>query len=450
VTPVAVSRFDLSVNDQRLLMSPSRLSIVLVLGLGVLLSCPLANAETIASVVERVIRSNPTVGAAYFNSKSRLGAIGVAKAQQRPKLSVSAQTGRNKNRGSSDSVAHAADLQVVQRLYDGGEASSQVRRTQAELFAAKGRYLDAILVNSLLVIQTYIEVQRSRQILEIAEKNLASLRQLQDIVRQRTTAGFASEAELYHAISTVASAREQFFAARQQRDDAASDYASLTGSPPGVLESVGSPNSAIPLSADESVRLALKHSPRIMALGYDAVAAYASYAVAKSATSPKVNLNMRVNYNSSSGGVDYEEISSSAAVVIKFDLYDGGEKKARQQQAAFLAQETQQNTRREKMTTERDVRRTWNAVLTTHDKLTTLSQRITAARQAYRLNLQRFKAGKSDISVLLNLQAELASSQNDRVNELATGRYNTYRILAATGRLLMALNLSTSQLGFVE
>ena len=431
-------------------MSPSRLSIALVLALGVLSSYPPANAETIASVVERVIQTNPAVGAAYFGSKSRLGAIGVAKAQQRPRLSVSAQTGRNKNQGSNDSITHAADLQVVQRLYDGGESSSQIRRTKAELFSAKGRYLDAILVNSLLVIQTYIEVQRSRQILEIAEKNLTSLRLLQDIVRQRTKAGFSSEAELYHAKSTVAGAREQFLAARQQRDDAASDYASLTGSPPGVLESTGSPNGAIPPTADESVLLAMKHSPRIMALGYDAVAAYATYDVAKSAGSPKVNLNMRVNYNSSSGGVDYEELSSSAAVVVKFDLYDGGEKKARQQQAAFQAQATQQNTRREKMNAERDVRRTWNAVVTTQVKLTAISQRINAARQAYKLNLQRFKAGKSDIGVLLSLQAELASSQNDRVNEVATGRYNTYRILAATGRLLMALNLNPSRLGFVE
>jgi outer membrane protein, adhesin transport system len=430
-------------------MAARRLHFALFLALGFLAVTGAARAETIASVVERVIRSNPNVGAAYYNSQSRLGAADAANALRHPRVSVSAQTGRTVRDKGKDYGSYGADLTVAQRLYDGGEVSSQIKRSAAEVNAAKGRYSDAVLVNSLLVIQTYIELQRSRQISDIAAGNLKVLTSLEQIVRQRTTEGFASEADLYHAKSTVADAREQMLIAHQQRDDAMSDYVSLIGDVPNTLDSVGAPRSAIPPTADEAVALALRHSPRIIALGYDALAAHATYLTAKSANAPKLNLNMRMNYDATYDGVETESLGGSAQVVLKFDLYDGGERKARQRQAAAQLQESKQNTLREKMNTERDVRRAWTAVVTSHGKLSALAEKVEAARLSYKLNLQRFKAGKTDVSVLLNLQAEVASSQVAYANEMAAGRYNTYRILAATGRLLMALNLEANQLGFV-
>ena len=428
-------------------MSPLKLSIALVLGLGSSMAVNTAKAESMASVVERVIQNNPTVGSAYFNSKSSGMAVELANALRKPKVSLSAQTGVNKNRGKQNGT-YGASLNLSQRLYDGGEEASQIRKSRADLSAAESRYEDAILATCLLTIQTYIEVQRSRQILDIAQKNLASMLDLEKIVRQRANAGFASQADVYQAKSTVAGEREQLFAAKQLRDDATSDFAILAGNLPDVLDSVGAPNSAIPPTADESVMLALKHSPRLIAMSYEVLAAYASYDGAKSAGSPKMNLNMRVNYDASAGGVDYSELSSTAEIAVRFDLYDGGEKKARKKQAAYVAREIQQNALREKLTTERDVRRIWNVVVNSHAKLANISQRVNAIRQSYSLNLQRFKAGKADISLLLNLQAELAASRSSYVNEQATSRYNTFRMLAATGRLPVAMNLDASKLGF--
>lgn len=428
-------------------MSSPKLCMALVLGWGLAMSIPAAQAESVASVVERVVRTNPTVGAAYFESKASGMAVETSAALRKPRLSLSAQTGLNKTRVNQNGT-YGADLSVSQRLYDGGEVSSQIRKSRAELGAATGRYDDAVLATCLLAIQTYIEVQRSRQIVEIAQKNLASMMAFEKIVRQRAAAGFANEADVYQAKSTVAGGREQLFAAKQLRDDASSDFAILTGNLPGILESVGAPNSAIPPSADESVMLAMKHSPRIIAMSYDVLASYASYDGAKAAGSAKVNLNMRVNYDASAGSLDYGEISSTAQVAFRFDLYDGGEKQARQRQAAYLARKTHQTALRERLNTERDVRRIWNAVVTAHAKLGNISQRAAAVQQSFKLNLQRFKAGKSDINIVLNLQAELASSKMSYVNEAATSRYNTFRMLAATGRLFMALNLDAANLGF--
>ena len=118
--------------------------LALVLGWGLAMSIPAAQAESVASVVERVVRTNPTVGAAYFESKASGMAVETSAALRKPRLSLSAQTGLNKTRVNQNGT-YGADLSVSQRLYDGGEVSSQIRKSRAELGAATGRYDDAVL-----------------------------------------------------------------------------------------------------------------------------------------------------------------------------------------------------------------------------------------------------------------------------------------------------------------
>ena len=48
---------------------------------------------------------------------------------------------------------------------------------------------------------------------------------------------------------------------------------------------------------------------------------------------------------------------------------------------------------------------------------------------------------KASLDVILTLQSEAASSEIEYLNEISTGRFNTYRILAVTGRLLPALGI---------
>ena len=75
-----------------------------------------------------------------------------------------------------------------------------------------------------------------------------------------------------------------------------------------------------------------------------------------------------------------------------------------------------------------------------------LMEKAKNARRSLELNLQRFDLGKSGLETILDLQNTAASAEIDYLNEVSLGRFNAYRILGVTGRLLPTLGIAQGKL----
>ena len=403
-----------------------------------------AAAESLTAAVARALATHPEIAAYDYSSRAAGAGIRVAKGNRGPRVSLSAQAGYRANQ-LDDDRSYGGSVFVTQTLYDAGELSSQVLRSKADARAADSRYRDAVLDIALQTVQAYIEVQRTRQLLTILKQNLAALNGIHRRVKLRSQAGLGSNAEIYQSRSRVEAAAGQLASAEQQNADAVATYVTLTGAAPAKLETQGPPVKSLPPSADQAVILAQRNSPKILAAKYDAVSADASWRGARSLMAPRLSLRLGVDYDAAVAGFTSENKSASAMVSLKFDLYDGGVRKARIQQARYLAAASHEDARATQFQVEREMRLTWNAIIASAGRIGPLSRQAKDARAALALSLERLSAGLTTLDSVLGLQDEAAAAEAARLNEQAAYRYNVYRVLAATGRLLRALDLAASQ-----
>ena len=399
-----------------------------------------ADAEPLAEAVRRAVANHPQVLAFDENRRAAHAAMGAAEGLKKPRVSLSAQTGAL---GAEDVLDRSAGvtLTAAQTLYDAGEARSQIRSSRADAWTAEYRLRDEILATALQTAQAYIEVQRTRRLLKVLKQNHASLKAIAGRVRERIAAGLGTEADLYQAKARLESALEKIEVAKQQNADAVAEYLALTGSEPGRLESEGAPSKALPRSVEEAVSLARAHSPTILATRYAAISAAAQSDVAAARLKPRVSLELNLDYDAAIDGYAEEAETAAAVVVFKFDLYDGGVKKARAREARHKAEAQRHNLKATQRDIERQMRLSWNAIRVSVNKLGPMQNHVRDARRAMLLHLDRYGAGLSTLDAILNLQDEVAAAEVGYLNEQSSYRFNVYRVLAATGHLLPALGV---------
>lgn len=401
-----------------------------------------ASAETLAAAVDRAIRGHPQVQAFDYNRRAAHAAMGAAEGLGKPRVSLSAQSGAY---GSRDTLEDSAgiSLSAAQTIYDAGEIQSQIKGSRADAWTAEYRLHEEILATALQTVQAYIEVQRTRRLNKLLKQNLSSLQSISSKVERRVKAGLGTQADLYQARARVESAREQIAVAEQQNADAIADYLSLTDQKPAELETVGAPSQALPKSVESAIALSSKHSPTLLATRYDALSAMARFDAARSKLKPRVFLQLNLDYDKAIDGYARENEAATAMLVLKMDLYDGGARKARATEARYQAEARKQNVKSTEREIERQMRISWNAIRVSVSKLGPLQNQVKNARQALKLNLDRFSAGMATLDTILTLQDELAAAEVSYLNEQSSYRFSVFRVLAATGRLLPALGLSS-------
>jgi len=296
---------------------------------GALLPCVPAFAETLAAAVERAVLNHPEIKARKSGQKAAGAAVEAAVGLSRPRIGISAHGGVYVDPEVVDE-SYGVAATASQTLYNGGQVKSERERAKADAGAAGSRLEDAALVIGLQAAQAYIEVQRAQRIVQLVKQNVAAVEGLYMLVRLRVETGLGDPSELYQAKARIEATRSQLETAKQQYADAVAMFQTVTGALPARLETTAAPSKAVPANVDEAVRQARGRSPKIMAIRYEALAAEAAVGIAESALKPKLDLELNLKYGNVIKGYDQNEFKNATAMVVfKFDLYDGGTRRAR-------------------------------------------------------------------------------------------------------------------------
>jgi outer membrane protein, adhesin transport system len=334
-----------------------------------------------------------------------------------------------------------ASVSATQAVLDGGYARSQQSRSRFALKASEKRAQDQALIVSLQTIQTYLEVQRCRGLVRIVSANRARLSALESKVQARVAGGVASQVDAYETAAQLDAAELAEIDAQSQLADAVVNYQAQVGKKPRSLKTEKLPEHKLPRSIDDALHLAKGFSPRIMAVSYDALAADAAADGIASERKPKVDLNVSAGPSGSFN--DHSELTQdlSAQISFRFDLYDGGAGEAKENQARMQAQSARLRALSETRSIEREMRQSWNAIHVAKDRTRVLLNRLHNSRQSLKLALERYNAGIASLSQLLDLNDQVASAEAAWLNEGFAHKFNVYRVLAGTGRLLPALQI---------
>ena len=370
------------------------------------------NAHTIQDAVQQAVLRNPEVKLKHHNVTASAAEQEVAKGGWRPSVDVELGSGRERTLtptiGASRNFTHSmASIQLRQTLFDGFATQREVRRLGYNRQAAYYELLAASDQIGLEAARAYIDVQRYRELVNLAKRNYASHADVHTKLGSRVTAGVGRRVDLEQAAGRMALAESNWLTEVSNLHDVTARYQRLTGElPADTLAAVPPLDKFVP---DRKVFLpeAIRKNPEFLGAVSALRAHRADADVRRASKLPTVELRASQRLDRDKDGVAGNYRDSAIQMVMSFNLYRGGSDTARINQ--YVAKMNAAYELRDKAC--RDIRQTaqiaYNDVNRLQQQLGFLAQHelsTAKAREAYR---QQFDIGQRSLLDLLDTDNEL-------------------------------------------
>lgn len=423
----------------------------LVLSLSTL--SPRAAALTLEETVEAALATNPEVGvvaadreaidqelrqarALYLPSIDLRGAIG-------PEYTNSPATRRRFDEPDSHETLIRMESQITltQMLFDGFSTRSEVDRQLARIDSAAYRVREAAEFIALDAIEAHLNVLRNEELVELAEQNVLEHQRILAQVSQLEREGGGSIADVRQTEARVAAARSALATAVGNLRDARAIYRSVVGIPPEDLAVPDPPVEVVPAGAEAAAADAFVNNPTVRIADADIDVARAELTGARAGHYPRLDLEMGAGANRNLDGIEGSDVDAQALLVLRYNLFRGGADIAREREAFARLREARETLRRAKRAAEEDARVAYNAYLTAQDRADALEAQAEATRSTRDAYAQQFDIGQRSLLDLLDAENELFIARSNLVTAQYTLLFAVYRVLAATGDLLMAIEV---------
>lgn len=348
---------------------------VLAAAIGGIMMPMAASAMTLEQAVAHTLDSNPDLRAAFNRFKAREEQVSQAISGYMPTVDItggwgweqtdSPATRRRFGRedGDFELKRGEAGISIRQMLFDGFYTASEVDRLSFEASADQWALFAAAEDMALDVAKVYVNYIRAEQVMTLAEKNLATHKEIYDQIKQRTDSGLGSIADLSQITGRLARANANVISARNNFFDAKAQFARVVDKAPDDMIVPVPDADMLPTDLSTSVSLAQENHPVLKSAAADINAAENERSSAQSSYYPRVTLELDGNWNNNLDGEDGIAGTGAfrtdvggynndlvAMVRVRYNLFAGGKDLAREKEAAYKigeAKEIRQRAYRE-------------------------------------------------------------------------------------------------------
>ncbi len=369
-------------------------------------------------------------------STARLDAL---KGSLRPQVSYGVTAGQDLIDRTGGSAANAG-ITVRQLLFDGAATQNRVAnaRIAQQILSSELDVLLSTLARQMAAAE--LDVWRQRELLALAEENVAAHRSFVQQTRSRALGGVIAESDLLSASSRLSDANARLAQASSALAGAEANYNALIGSVPDTLKRPPAP----PTLAAQVAR------QRIQTAGQTAIArlrladARSQYDIARSGRYPGIFLEVSGGRSDVFGSDPENE--TFAGFSIDQSLFQGGQQRARERESASAIAAAKSNLDE----VEVQLTRVIEVALATRE---TTASEIAAAAEAARFNAenltaiqQQFRIGRRDTSDILDAQRDLVNAKSRIIDLEANSIETEFLILEATGDLASIFGIDRSAL----
>ena len=303
-----------------------------------------ASAETFQEALISVYNSNPALLAARAQVREIDENYIQARSEGRPSANLAGSLGVSALRSSGSFVPGlpgetfrregtpiAAQVQVIQPLYQGGRVRALKDQAKAGILSAREQLRNTEQDLLRQGANAYVDVLRDEDVARVRRNNVRVLARQEMAAKDRFDVGVGTKTDIAQAQSRLASAQAGLAGAESELQSSRATYMRLIGHLPVDLQPV--PQFELPASLAAALAIARQNNPGLAAAIYNKDASKAAIDVAKSASKPVVSLNGTV-------GGQREQIAGlpsndQASLTAQFTmpLYTGGNNKSRIRQA---------------------------------------------------------------------------------------------------------------------
>jgi NodT family efflux transporter outer membrane factor (OMF) lipoprotein len=291
-------------------------------------------------LLERLIgiadAQNPNLRIAALRILETRAQLGIARSGRYPQLQQASADSiyldRNQYAGNNPVDSHAwqysAGVDISWELDFWGRYSRAIESADANYFAAKANYEDALVLLRAQVAQTYFTLRTAEARLNIARNNAKLQKRSLEITERLFNSGNSDELDLQQAktqyLGTLSSVPELEAQVAQTRNT----LAVLIGQPPGSLPELNAEKGLIPLVDqallnDVPAKLLLRR-PDIRAAELQVAAQSALIGVAESDLYPSISLLGTIGWSASSLNGSSDTLNLGAGPNLTWNLFDHG------------------------------------------------------------------------------------------------------------------------------
>lgn len=418
----------------------------LILCLALIPHMALAQVMTLQAAAQKAVLSNPEVLQRWHAYKATQGERDAAFGGYLPRLDLSASKGRDHRDDpllKKDYTRNATTLTLTQMLYDGFATRNEVKRFDHALIVRLFELQDASETAALEAARAYIDVQRYRKLVGLAEENYVRHRSVFEQIQKKVQAGVGRRVDLEQAAGRLALAEANLLTETSNLHDVSARYMRVVGEQPArEMESLANLTRGAPKDMAEALAAAQRGNPALLASIENVRSAYSAARVRDAAYQPRLDLRLKRDHGHNLNGYTGQHESSTAEVVLSWNLFNGLSDIGRSRQYA-----EQHNVARDiRDKTCRDIRQNlaiaYNDTRKLTEQLGYLDQHqlsIEKARDAYR---KQFDIGQRTLLDLLDSENELFQARRAYGNaehDLAVAYVRTH---AGLGKLLATLGVS--------
>jgi len=409
-----------------------------------------AYAASLQDAIVTTLQTNPEVIAIRDNRRAIDQELRAARGLYYPSIDLRGEVGVEvtKNTGGlgppnvwTDKNANEVSGIFTQLLFDGFGREGEVDRQTGRVRSAAYRVFDTIEVLALRAVEVYLDVQRSAEIVALADENVSAHENLLGLVTRRAQSGAGPRSDIDQAQARVSAAKASLAVAKGRLADAQANYIAVVGAAPENLEPATSPDDAMPMSVDEAVESALQHSPVVAVAAAEVERAGGEVTIAQSNFWPKLEFRAEANREQDQNGIDGVSHDYSVNAVMTYNIFRGGIDAARFQESKERKAQTQSELDVARRDVAEETRLAWNGLFASREARDALQEEVDANRKVRDAYFQQFEVNRRSLLDLLDVQNELFVSRTQVTTENFTSVFGVFRVLATMGRLTPALGI---------
>ncbi|WP_417348020.1 TolC family outer membrane protein [Ferrimonas sp.] len=418
------------------------ISIPLFLSCGIALQ---AQAVTLPEAVFKALQNHPDVRQGQARVEEGEWQTEGAKGGYLPTVEVTGDWGfevvdnnSTRSRGEEHDTwrRNQVGFEVRQMLFDGFSTENNVDRTHS-FTQARRHELDATLENlALSVSQAYLEVQKQRQLLELAEQILSNHQTIYEQIKSRVDRGVGTSSDLSQIESRLNNAHANVLSAQNNLIDAETLYQRQVGElAPQKMEEFGISSTVLPATMEQGLQIMLENNPTLAAARSDIEETRFQLKGSKASNYPEFDLVLKGNYGDNLSGIRGLNNDYRAVVEMRWNLFNGGRDKASTRQAAKQLDQAFAISDDATRQAEQGLRLAWVAydVLGRQRNFLSGYKKTTiATRNAYR---KEFNLGKRTLLDMLDSENEVFTAGQSYIQADYDYEASKVRILNAMGQL---------------
>jgi len=402
-----------------------------------------ARAENLKDILPALLKSHDLIKAAELDVVGADEGVSVAKGGWVPTLSVTGFYGRekiNKPSGSdnTDMVARDLEFSVTQLLWDFGLVNASIK--SAKLTKEINVLTLEITKQDLLIraITAYLNVRRSAEVLQFAVNSVANIKKQAELEDALVKRGAGMSTDVLQAKIQLAGAEARRVQSEGALEVTRNSYEAVFGTPPGDASKLELPVlqiSKIPVTLKDSIDVALKENPRIVAANLGSRIATEQIKVVRGGFMPRLDAVVESKYKNDNGGTVGHQQETIGKLTLNWTINTGLTALNSIRAAESGAQAVLKRVGEQQRLIVEQVRNSWQNLRTAKENSVLLTNQANIASEFLDLARKERKLGNRSLIDVLAGETALINANSDAASAKTDVAVATFNLLAAMGRL---------------